>query len=976
MANQANAPVMHINISTFPGGDTRLAQEVQMAFLAEIRRRSLDELGPIDVRLVGWRGIEGRDVVVEVRDRHGSSLYELITPDMVPRIIASHVDDERPLRQWLAGKDAEDFLAHQKVYITELVGKIDPLSWEEYLDYDGYKGLRTFFSQGFDSFLQKVVASGFREINRVLTESLGPQWCEIRVEKKQPILVVNGASPMLQPGPTRFLTEGVPHQILEGIFLASQTLKAAAVVIYLPEDATLALERLQCAWEAFKGSRLWPAREPLVDLHIVAGKGRFMLEDKHLLLRTLQGELPNSFWEKYPRPTFLVHSLITIATLPFIAQQPVAWFRQQGFECAPGTKTFRLLGAVERPGFAELSLPTSLADVINQIGGGFRHGRKPKAVQVGGPMGGIFPVSMINLTLTYETIRELGGSLAMGVIEALDERDCLVSRVRDQIAFILDQPGGHCPGCLQPLTEIHDLLSSITGGTGTMETIEELEKACQRLKRTGSCHLGREAVNPILTALHYFREEFEHHVLHKYCDALVCPKLLPAPCHLACPAGIDIPSFLALIASGQHQEAWEVMREDNPFPWVCGLVCPHPCETTCVRANLDEPINIRYLKAFASEWVANHGKFTPPTCAPANGGKVAVIGSGPAGLTCAYFLALKGYQVTVFEAHDKPGGLLRAAIPDYRLPRDTVDREISLLKDMGVEFRTGVTVGRDVTLDDLRSQGYQAFFMGIGAHLGYKLKIEGETDFPQVYDVISFLRDIYLAKKEKPGGKVVIIGGGNAAMDAARTCIRLGSEEVHVSYRRTRAEMPAHPEEVQQALEEGVQIHFLTVPIKIGGNGKVEYLECLQGELGRPDASGRRRPIPIPDSNYRIDADCIITAIGQQPDLCPFPVPPVETTPWCTIVTEEGRTRTSARDIFAGGDAVTGPATVVAAIAAGKQAAVEIHHFLSGAAGAPPRVRFQKRRRVPFQVIPAAEKAANHRMLCALAGPAQPPHHL
>ena len=550
----------------------------------------------------------------------------------------------------------------------------------------------------------------------------------------------------------------------------------------------------------------------------------------------------------------------------------------------------------------------------------------------------------------------------MGVIEALDERDCLVSRVRDQIAFILEQPGGQCPGCLQPLTEIHDLLSSITGGTGTMETIEELEKACQRLKRTGSCHLGREAVNPILTALHYFREEFEHHVLHKYCDALVCPKLLPAPCHLACPAGIDIPSFLALIASGQHQEAWEVMREDNPFPWVCGLVCPHPCETTCVRANLDEPINIRYLKAFASEWVANHGKFTPPTCAPANGSKVAVIGSGPAGLTCAYFLALKGYQVTVFEAQDKPGGLLRAAIPDYRLPRDTVDREIGLLKDMGVKFRAGVTVGRDVTLDDLRSQGYQAFFMGIGAHLGYKLKIEGETDFPQVYDVISFLRDIYLTKKEKPGGKVVIIGGGNAAMDAARTCIRLGCEEVHVSYRRTRAEMPAHPEEVQQALEEGVQIHFLTVPIKIGGNGKVEYLECLQGELGRPDASGRRRPIPIPDSNYRIDADCIITAIGQQPDLCPFPVPPVETTPWCTIVTEEGRTRTSARDIFAGGDAVTGPATVVAAIAAGKQAAVEIDHFLSGAAGAPPRVRFQKRRRVPFQVIPAAEKAANHRM--------------
>jgi NADPH-dependent glutamate synthase beta subunit-like oxidoreductase len=268
---------------------------------------------------------------------------------------------------------------------------------------------------------------------------------------------------------------------------------------------------------------------------------------------------------------------------------------------------------------------------------------------------------------------------------------------------------------------------------------------------------------------------------------------------------------------------------------------------------------------------------------------------------------------------------------------------------------------RGIASRDKKRAEQAARDLGIGAHLGYKLKIEGETDFPEVFDVISFLRDIYLGTKIKPGEKVVIIGGGNAAMDAARTCIRLGSKEVHVSYRRTRAEMPAHPEEVEQALEEGVNIHFLTVPIKIGGNGKVEYLECLQAELGRPDASGRRRPIPVPESNYRINADCIITAIGQQPDFCPFPVPPVETTPWCTIVTEEGGTHTSAKDIFAGGDAVTGPATVVAAIAQGKQAAVEIDHFLSGAAGASPRVRFQKRRRVPFNIIPAEEKIASHR---------------
>ncbi len=963
MIAQANAtPLMQINISTFPGRDTGPAEAVREAFLATIKERSLDELGPVEVRLVGWRGIEGKDVVVEIRDKVGVNLYELLTPDMVPRIIQSHVIDGRPLRQWLVGKDFQDFSELQKAYISELVGKIDPLSWEEYQDYDGYKGLRTFFSQGFDSFLQKVVAAGFREFNRMTTTSLGPLWCEWRVEKRQPILTLNGAPPLAQTTPAMFMVEGVPHQVLEGVLLAAQTLKAKAVVIYLPEDATLAVERLKAAWESFQQSRLWPAKEPLVDIHIITDKGRFLMEDEDLFIQSISGLLPPSFWEKHPEPQFLVHSLLAISTLPFIAQQPVAWFRSQGLEAAPGTMLFRLDGAVERPGFVEMPLNTTLGDVINNIGGGWRHGRKPKGVLIGGPVGGIFPKNMVGMPINHETLRELGGGLAVGFIQALDDHDCVVALVRDQLAFILDQPGGQCPDCQQRLLRIKESLDKITDGTGTYDTIAQLQVDCEEIQNKGACQLSRQAVNPILTALHYFGDEFRHHVENHFCDAHVCPKLLSAPCHLACPAGIDIPSFLALIAQGNHQEAWEVMREDNPFPWVCGLVCPHPCERACVRANLDQPINIRYLKAFASEWVDKHGDFRPPLAKQGTGMKVAVIGSGPAGLSCAYFLALKGHQVTVFESAPVPGGLLVAAIPDYRLARRIVAREVEMISSLGVEIRTGVTVGSNVTLDDLRSQGYKAFFMGIGAHLGYKLKIEGETDFPQVHDVIHFLRNIYLVEKKKPADKVVIIGGGNAAMDAARTSIRLGCNEVHVSYRRTRAEMPAHPEEVEQALEEGVQIHFLTVPIRIGGeNGNVGYLECLQAELGRPDASGRRRPIPVPDSNYRIEAGAVITAIGQQPDLCPFPVSPVQTTPWCTIVTDTGSCRTSALDIFAGGDAVTGPATVVEAIAAGKQASVEIDHFLFDRPGPAPMVRFQKRRKVPFQSIAGAEKINNHR---------------
>jgi NADH-quinone oxidoreductase subunit F len=955
-------PLLRINICTFPGKSLKAARAVQEAFLEEMKQRSLDELGPLEVHLVGWRGIEGRDVVVEVRDDAGAHLYEIITPDMAPRIIQSHIDEKRPVQRWLVGKDFRDFIEPQKRYVSELVGQIDPLSWEEYQDYDGYKGLQTFFSQGFDSFLQKVVAAGFCEFARISTSPLGKRWCELRVEKEQPILVINAAPPTPDASGEMFLLEGCPHQVLEGILLAAKTLTAQSAIVYLADEDNLARERLQQAWEAFQAAPIWPRKEPLIELKVVAGHGRFMMEDEELLIRSLAGLLPRSFWDKYPRRIFLTHSLGTIASLPFIAQTPVAWFRKLGVECAPGTMVFRLMGSVERPGFVEVPLSATLHDIIHGEGGGFRFGRTPKGVLVGGPLGGIFPLSLLNMNLAHETLKEMGATQSVSIIRVLDDRDCLVSLVREQVDFILDQPGGQCPSCQEALLKLRDLLEQVSEGNGTEETLKELQNRSQALKMKGACELARQAVNPLLTVLHYFPEEFRLHLENKHCPARVCPKLLLAPCHQACPTGIDIPSFMGLIAQGNYQEAWEVMREDNPFPWVCGLVCPHPCERVCVRASLDEPINIRYLKAFASEWVSKHGNFFPPQQAPANGHKVAVAGSGPAGLSCAYFLALRGYQVTVFEALAEPGGLLMAAIPDYRLARQVVRKEIRLIKSLGVEIKTGVAVGRDVTLDDLRAQGYEAFFLGIGAHLGYKLKIEGEADFPQVYDVISFLRNIYLGKKEKHADKVLIIGGGNAAMDAARTCVRLGCSEVHVSYRRTRTEMPAHPEEVEQALEEGVQIHFLTVPIKIGGeNDQITHVECLKAELGRPDASGRRRPIPIPESNYLIEVGAVITAIGQQPDFCPFPEPPVQTTPWCTIVTQPGSTRTTVPDIFAGGDGVTGPATVVEAIAAGKQAAAEIDHHLTGATTPALVMSAQKRRKVPFQTIPAPEKTANHR---------------
>jgi NADH-quinone oxidoreductase subunit F len=953
---------LEINIFTFPGKGLEEAEAVQEAFIKSMEQRGLHELGPLDVHLVGWRGIEGRDVMVEVRQNGDSSLYEMVTPDMASRILQSHLEEHRPVRRWVVGKDYETYLEAQTIRISELLGRIEPLSLEDYQNYDGYKSLLSFYSQGFDAFLQKVVAAGFCEFSRTASTPCGTTWCTLRVEKQRPILVVNAAPPFPDATPEMLLLEGCPHQVLEGILLAAKTLQAPAALVYLPAGASLAAERLRAAWDRLLAAHILPEAAPL-DLYVLSDEARFLVEDESIFSQQLQSLLPQDFWQKHPSPAFLFHSLNTVASLPFIAQTPVSTFRKLGIACSSGTMIFRLMGAVENPGFVEVSISATLEEVINGSGGGFRHGRKAKAILVGGPLGGVFPVSLLQMNLDHQTLLELGGTMALGTIQVLDERDCLVALVRDQLEFLLQQPGAHCPTCHDSLNRIRDLLSAVASGEADDGTLEELEAACRRLKQTASCQMGRQAANPILTALHYFPDEFRMHTEKKHCPARVCPKLLLAPCHMACPAGIDIPSYMGLVAQGRFVEALEVIRQDNPFPWVCGLICPHPCERVCVRGHLDEPLNIKYLKAFVADYATRHGEYAPLKPGEPNGRKVAVIGSGPAGLSCAHYLALQGYGVTVFESLPEAGGLFVAGIPPYRLPREVVQKEIELIRSLGVEIRTGITVGQDVTLDDLRREGYEAFFLGIGAHLGYKLKIEGENDFPQVYDVISFLRRVYLGDVTPPADRVVVIGGGNAAMDAARTCVRQGCREVHVSYRRTRQEMPAHPEEVEQALEEGVQIHFLTVPIKIGGdNGQVQYLECLQAELGRPDASGRRRPIPIPDSNYRIEVGAVITAIGQQPDLCPFPQPPVHTSPWCTIITETGHTHTNVPDIFAGGDAVTGPATVVEAIAAGKQAALDIHHYLTRAPGPPPLVRAQKRRKVSFLAIPAEEKISNHRV--------------
>jgi len=403
-----------------------------------------------------------------------------------------------------------------------------------------------------------------------------------------------------------------------------------------------------------------------------------------------------------------------------------------------------------------------------------------------------------------------------------------------------------------------------------------------------------------------------------------------APCVNTCPAGANVQGYVQLIAQGKYKEAVQLIMKRLPLPGVLGRVCPHPCESECRRMDVDEALSIRELKRFVADQV-DFSTLPHPEIEDRSE-KVAVVGSGPAGLTVGYYLRLKGYQVTLFEALPELGGMLRVGIPDYRLPPDVLDREIGYIVNHGMEIRRGACLGTDFSLADLKKRGFKAIFLGIGAHRGMKLNIPGEEDLDGILDAVDFLRAVNLGHRDLPGKRVVIIGGGNVAVDAARTALRLGAEEVNIAYRRTREEMPAYAEEIEEALAEGVKIHYLTAPVRIHGtDGKCTGLECIKTELGEPDASGRRRPVPIEGSEYVIECDAVIPAIGQQPDLKWIEnEPSLKTTRWGTLDVNPHTMQTSIPYVFASGDAVTGPATVIEAVASGHKAVEAIHRYVNG----------------------------------------------
>jgi formate dehydrogenase beta subunit len=409
-----------------------------------------------------------------------------------------------------------------------------------------------------------------------------------------------------------------------------------------------------------------------------------------------------------------------------------------------------------------------------------------------------------------------------------------------------------------------------------------------------------------------------------------------APCRQTCPAEIDIPQYVAQIRAGDYEGAVDTIRERNPFLLSCGRVCPHPCETNCRRGIEDEPVSINQLKRFVADYEMNSGERLPIATAPETRKRIAVIGGGPAGLTCAYFLRRLGHQVNIFEAMPKLGGMLRYGIPEYRLPKEVLDWEIQSILDLGVDFHTNVKFGHDFDLSSLVASGFDAIFMGIGAWKDASLRVEGE-DLKGCYTGIDFLSRLADGESFSLGRTAAIIGGGNTAIDCTRNLIRLGVEKVYIVYRRTRGEMPANEVEIDAAEHEGVEFLFLAAPVKVIGDddGRVTHLEYLKMELGEPDASGRRRPVPIEGSETLLETDMVITAIGQSPDVSftersKKRLAELNTTRWNTVDVDPMTLQSNIPYIFAAGDAATGPSLVVEAIGGGRRAARSIHQYVMG----------------------------------------------
>ena len=929
---------------------------VKSALLEEIVKRKLaDEVKVVETGCNGFCAL-GPIMVVYPE----GVIYMNLKPEDMPELVEEHLVKGRVVEKLLYREPGTDktiptmqdipFFAHQELRALRNRGLIDPEKIEEYIARDGYQGMAKALTEMTpEQIVQEILDSGLRGRGGAGFPT-GLKW-KFAAQSKGDIKYVLCNADEGDPGAfmDRSILEADPHSILEGMVIAAKAIGAHHGYIYCRAEYPLAIHRLNTAIEQAKEAGLL-GNDILgtgfnFDLEIYQGAGAFVCGEETALMTSIEGKrgMPR------PRPPFpavaglwqkpsVLNNVETLANVGQIIQRGAKWHSSIGTEKSKGTKVFALTGDVNNVGLVEVPMGTTLGTIVYDIGGGIPNDKKFKAAQLGGPSGGCIPVEHLNAPVDYEKVAELGAIMGSGGLIVMNEDKCAVDMARFFMDFCVDESCGKCTPCREGTKRMLDILTDITQGKGKPGDIELLEDMAEVIKNAALCGLGQTAPNPVLSTIRYFRKEYKEHIFEHRCRATVCSAMFKSPCQHTCPIEMDIPSYIALVREGRFEDAYKILLQTNPFPSVCGRVCDHKCQDKCRRANMDEPLAIKYLKRFITD-NAPRPKTEPVPVTRKE--RIAVIGAGPAGLTAARDLALRGYKVTVFEELNKAGGMLYWGIPSYRLPRNILQGEIDDITSLGVEIRLNTRVGRDITFKQLEKD-FDYYYLATGAHKSTKMGVPGE-DLGNVFGGVEFLRDFnyneekWIKGEKTLGKKVAVIGGGNSAIDAARVALRLGAE-VTILYRRLRADMPAAEEEIKAAEDEGIKIEYLVAPLKIeGANGKVKSITCQRMQLGDFDSSGRKRPVPIEGAEFVLNVDAVVAAIGQVPDMSFIDKKiGVEINKWdCYTVGKGYKSRTANPRYFAGGDAQTGPDTVIAAIAAGHQAADDIDAAIREANGEP-----------------------------------------
>jgi NADH-quinone oxidoreductase subunit F len=920
------------------------------ALKAELKKQNVTNAA---IDFSGCHGFceQGPNVVVEP----DGIFYTHVDAEDAADIVHSHLRNNKPVerlfyRDPVSGQAVPlysdiKFYSNQQRVVLRNCGHINPEKIEDYISLGGYKALeKALLKMKPQGVIDEIAKAGLRGRGGAgFPTARKWQFCR-DAPGAQKYVICNADEG--DPGAfmDRSILEADPNAVIEGLTIAGYAIGASEGYIYVRAEYPLAVQRFRVALEqakerGFLGKNILGSGFDFT-IHVKEGAGAFVCGEETALIASIESKrgMPR------PRPPFpaqsgldgkptIINNVKTLATVPVIIDRGADWFGGIGTAKSKGTAVFALTGKVANSGLVEVPMGTTLSRIIFDIGGGIPRGKKFKAVQTGGPSGGCIPAQFLDTPVEYDSLAQLGSIMGSGGMVVMDDSTCMVEIARYFLSFTQAESCGKCVPCRLGTKQMLEILTRITQGKGREEDINTLLNIASTVKECSLCGLGQTCPNPVLTTLKYFRDEYEIHIKEKKCPAAVCDALMISPCQHTCPVGINVPKYVAHIAAGEYLEAVETIRERNPFPAICGRICHHPCETRCRRGELDEPVAIRSLKRFAADWYFDHiNELPPPQPFPKTSNqKIAVVGAGPTGLSCAYYLAKMGYPVTVFEALPVGGGMLSVAIPQFRLPKEVIQNEIDYIARRGVEIRYNTPINVNFTVEDLKKEGFAAVFIAAGAQRSQRIGIPGELEeIESFYYGLRFLRDVRTGKQVSVGRRVAVIGGGNVALDAARTALRLGAEEVNIYYRRSRSEMPVTEVEYDEAVAEGIKFNFLVSPTRVmNDNWRVTGLQCTRMQLGEPDNKGRRRPMAISGSEFFVEADTVIAAVGQAPDLSFLPrESALERTRWETLVVDSNKLSTNVPGVFAGGDFVSGPGMVIEAIAAGRRASIAIDKYL------------------------------------------------